>query len=64
MVNRVFKVKSSACIECGECKINNIPRDEVFQSLGNAKLYVCLDGKKDYCWGGMEMVEEERSNGI
>jgi hypothetical protein len=60
MANRTYKVKSETCVKCGECQVSAINRDDVFQSLGNAKLYVYLEGKRHYCGGGMQMVEEER----
>jgi len=49
MPQRTFKVVDDACEVChhkDECKITGISRDDVYQSLHNAKLYsfvTCAD---------------------
>lgn len=43
MNQRTFKIIDVQCLSCesrGSCQVTNIDRDDVFQSLKDAKLYV------------------------
>lgn len=53
MASRTFRLVDEECKYCeGECKKDGIPRDNVYQSLDNAKLFV-------YRECGMARVEED-----
>jgi hypothetical protein len=56
MIKRTFKIKEECggCEDEKDCQKINIPRDEIYQSLANAKLYVFTVN----C--GMKLVEEEK----
>ena len=56
MTNRTFKIKT-ACIQCSKslyCQTYGISRDDIYQSLKDAKLYIYRS-----C-GMREVVEEEK----
>lgn len=59
MIKRTFKIINPECEKCGICKFSGIDRDEVYQSLYDAKLYISVNNEE--C-SGMIRVEEEKSD--
>lgn len=62
MIKRTFKVINENCTNCElnkQCKNSGIERDEVYQSLANAKLYTFVQCEEDM-WDlrFMEVKEE------
>ena len=59
---RTFKVVEEGCLDCvfkNECKITGISRNDVYQSLGNAKLYAFVDCKDNGVFSAFEFMQVE-----
>lgn len=61
MVNRTFKIIDMDCLLCehkDKCSIVNIPRDDIYQSLKDAKLYTLKNCQETGMNNLVEVKEE------